>query len=102
MGMDAAQENSRDALTGRDISARFGRGKNWWSDNHEDFVKTRNFPPALPGAGRKRWSRRQVERWFETGGRSYDPPQPSEPRDDAAFARRLADYETNNRKGATP
>jgi hypothetical protein len=95
------EENIREAIGGQEIAKRFGWGRNWWYENQADYIQNRNFPPPLPGAGRKKWSRRQVERWFSTGGQSYQQPEPlHEPADDAAFERKLARYAAE--RGGTP
>lgn len=88
----------REVLNTTEIAAMFGKSRDWWTLNREAYIKSRNFPRPLPGGLRRMWSRRMVERWFETGGQSYWPGSEIAA-SDAAFTRRLEDFEKKRRAG---
>ena len=64
-----------------DISAKFGKRSRLWFSRHKgDLINKRGFPPPLDAPGQKLWSKAQVDRWFETGGRTFIPDDAAEVR----------------------
>jgi predicted DNA-binding transcriptional regulator AlpA len=62
MDEDADFIERRQALSGQDIAKLFGRSRDWWYENRASLIASNNFPKPLPGPGRRKWSRSQVER----------------------------------------
>ena len=65
---------SNHAYTEEEISGLFGHDdREWFGRNRNTMIEKHGFPPALPKPGQRRYSRAQVDRWFATGGKTYQP-----------------------------
>lgn len=78
------------SLTQRQISHEyFGYVDPEWFSKHKAELIRKGFPPPLPGPGRKRWSKKQVTRWFDTGGKSYEPANDNDEATTTAWQNKL-------------